>query len=127
MVARSVAAAALAALVVAQPDPHNCSSQPAGAFTPVVLKNVNGLSLSIVPYGATAQSFLVPDRGGVVRDILLGFDDPRQYCANSQHPYFGATIGRVANRIAKGTFVLDGVTCEHAAAFVAPLRAPRVH
>ena len=110
MAARVLATAALVVLAAAQPDPHNCTKQPAGAFVGHTLTNANGLALTLIPYGATAQSFLVPDRGGVVRDILLGFDDATQYCANAQHPYFGATIGRVANRIAKGTFVLDGVT-----------------
>ena len=44
------------------------------------------------------------------RDVVLGWDDPIQYCANAQHTYFGATIGRVANRIAHGSFELGGKT-----------------
>jgi len=43
-------------------------------------------------------------------DITLGFDDAKQYCSNTEHPYFGAIIGRVANRIAKGEFQLNGKT-----------------
>jgi len=45
----------------------------------------------------------------VRRDIVLGWDDPTQYCLNSNHPYFGAIIGRYANRIANGTFTLNNV------------------
>lgn len=63
-----------------------------------------------IPYGATLTHLLVPDKDGVKRDVALGWDDATQYCANAQHTYFGATIGRVANRIAKGSFDLDGVT-----------------
>ena len=78
-----------------QPDPYNCSSQPNGTFDPIILKG-GGVTLSLIRYGATATSLLIADRNGVARDILLGFDDATQYCKNSQHPYFGATIGRVS-------------------------------
>jgi aldose 1-epimerase len=57
-------------------------------------------------YGATIQSLSVPDRHGVPADVTLGFDDLAGYVA--PHPYFGAVIGRFANRIAGGRFVLDG-------------------
>src|SRR5262249_52409987 len=48
----------------------------------------------------------VPDKQGKAVDVVLGFDDLKGYLG--QHPYFGANVGRVANRIAKGKFTLDG-------------------
>ena len=102
----AIAVAAVAALAHAQ-DPWNCTTQPAGAFTPLVLTNSKGLSISVIPYGGTLTNLMVPDKNGVLRDVVLGFDTKSDYCAAS-HTYFGASIGRIANRIAKGTFVLDG-------------------
>ncbi len=65
------------------------------------------LQVAVLTYGATVQSVLVPDREGRVDDVVLGFDDLAGYLA--PHPYFGATIGRYANRIAGGRFTLAGV------------------
>jgi aldose 1-epimerase len=64
------------------------------------------LEVALLAYGATIQSIRVPDAAGQVADVALGFDDITGYV--EAHPYFGATIGRFANRIAKGRFVLDG-------------------
>jgi aldose 1-epimerase len=72
-----------------------------------VLTNANGMSAQIMYYGATLVSLSVPDRNGDVADITLGCDSIEGYMAAS--PYFGATVGRYANRIAKGKFTLDGV------------------
>lgn len=71
-----------------------------------VLTNKNGLSAKILTYGATLVELQVPDRFGVLNDIVLGFDKPDGYLKNE--PYFGVTLGRVANRIARGRFTLDG-------------------
>jgi aldose 1-epimerase len=62
--------------------------------------------VAVLTYGAIIQSLVVPDRNGALADIVLGFDDLEGYV--DEHPYFGATIGRYANRIAGGRFVLDG-------------------
>ncbi len=70
------------------------------------LKNAKGTRATIIEYGATLQGLWVPDKTGKFRDVVLGFDGLQGYLG--QHPYFGGTIGRVANRIAKGKFVLDG-------------------
>ena len=67
----------------------------------------DALQVAVLTYGATIQSVLVPDRDGRVDDVVLGFDDLAGYLA--PHPYFGATIGRYANRIAGGRFTLAGV------------------
>jgi len=71
------------------------------------LTNTNGLRAKITNYGALLVSLEVPDRDGNLADITLGFDALDGYLAG--HPYFGATVGRYANRISKGTFILDGV------------------
>ncbi|HNQ87247.1 MAG TPA: aldose epimerase family protein [Verrucomicrobiota bacterium] len=72
------------------------------------LVNANGLTAKIITYGALMTEFHVPDRYGTLGDVVLGFDNLDQYVKG--HPYFGATIGRVGNRIAKGKFTLDGKT-----------------
>src|SRR5437867_2911500 len=69
-----------------------------------VLKNHNGIEADITNYGGIVTALHVPDRDGKDADIVLGFDRLDRYLAGS--PYFGATIGRYGNRIAKGTFKL---------------------
>lgn len=73
------------------------------AFT---LKNAHGLEARIISYGAIVQSLLVPDGKGGTVDVVLGFDTLDEYVKGN--PYFGAVVGRYANRIAKGRFTLDG-------------------
>jgi len=77
------------------------------------LTNTSGLRAKIMSYGAILVSMEVPDRDGNLADITLGFDTLDGYLAG--HPYFGATVGRYANRIGKAKFVLDGVEYELAA------------
>jgi len=89
--------------------------QPFGAISSgqktdlYVMTNSKGMAVSITNYGATVVSIKVPDRGGKVDDVTLGFDTARGY--EEGKAYFGATVGRYANRIAHGTFTLDGKTC----------------
>jgi aldose 1-epimerase len=70
------------------------------------LTNSTGAVAKIMTYGAILTELDVPDRDGKPGDVVLGFDNLKDYLAG--HPYFGATVGRVANRIAKGKFTLDG-------------------
>ncbi len=70
------------------------------------LYNSRGASAKVITYGATLAELFMPDRHGKMGDIVLGFDDLQGYLG--QHPYFGGTIGRYGNRIAKGKFTLDG-------------------
>ncbi len=70
------------------------------------LANGAGTTVKITNYGAIITSILVPDKNGKTGDIVLGYDSLAGYVANS--PYFGAIVGRYANRIAKGLFTLDG-------------------
>ena len=72
-----------------------------------VLKNHNGMTASIINYGGRLVSLMVPDNNGKMRDVVVGFKSVQDYI-NSTEPYFGATIGRYGNRIAKGKFSLDG-------------------
>jgi aldose 1-epimerase len=73
-----------------------------------VLTNRTGMQVSITNYGATIVSVRVPDRTGKVEDVVLGFDTVGEY--ETGKAYFGATIGRYANRIAGGRFQLVGKT-----------------
>jgi len=73
-----------------------------------VLSNKHGLEAAITNFGATLVSLKTPDRQGKLADIVLGYDNVTGYEAGKL--YFGGSIGRYANRIAKGTFTLDGVT-----------------
>jgi aldose 1-epimerase len=70
------------------------------------LTNANGMKAKIMTYGAILTELHVPDRQGKLNDVVLGFDDLESYLKG--HPHFGATTGRVANRVAKGKFTLDG-------------------
>jgi len=76
---------------------------PVELFT---LTNANGVAAKIASYGTIITELHVPDRAGKMGDVVLGFDNLDQYLKD--HPYFGCTVGRVANRIAKGRFTLDG-------------------
>lgn len=71
------------------------------------LTNRNGMEVAITNYGGRVASLLAPDRAGKVADIVLGFDDLKGYL--EKNPYFGALVGRYANRIANGEFKLNGV------------------
>ncbi len=72
------------------------------------LTNANGLVARITNYGTILTELHVPDRKGRLCDVVLGFDNLGQYFKG--HPYFGCTVGRVANRIAGGKFRLGGKT-----------------
>jgi aldose 1-epimerase len=71
-----------------------------------ILTNAHGMRAKIITYGATLTELDVPDRNGKLGDVVLGFDNLKGYLAG--HPFFGSTVGRVANRIAKGKFTLGG-------------------
>lgn len=72
------------------------------------LTNSSGLIARVTNYGTIITELHVPDRRGKLGDVVLGFDNLAQYLAG--HPYFGCSVGRVANRIAKGKFTLEGKT-----------------
>ncbi len=77
-----------------------------GEAEAITLRNAAGMSARVITFGAAIQSVIVPDRKGRMADVALGFATLNEYLADTA--YFGATVGRVANRIAGGRFELDG-------------------
>jgi len=73
-----------------------------------ILTNKKGLEMSVTNYGAKIVSLHVPGRDGKMTDVVLGHNTINEYLS-SKEPYFGGVCGRVANRIAKGKFTLDGI------------------
>jgi aldose 1-epimerase len=71
-------------------------------------KNASGMEVAILTWGGIIQSVRVPDRSGHIENVTLGFATLDEYVDHS--PYFGAIVGRFANRIATGRFELDGHT-----------------
>src|SRR5712664_1082245 len=72
------------------------------------LSNKKGMQVAITNFGATIVTLRVPDRAGKAADVVLGFDTLEGY--ETGKSYFGATVGRYANRIGGGTFSIDGKT-----------------
>src|SRR4051812_22958690 len=72
----------------------------------VRLHGSNGFEVRLITYGAALQSILAPDRAGHLADVVLGREDLAGYVTVRR--FLGATVGRFANRIAAGTFELDG-------------------
>ena len=98
----------------AEKMPARISSEPFGTLpsgqpvTLYTLTNANGIELKAMSYGGIITSLRTPDRHGALNDIVLGYDSLAGYLKTT--PYFGAIVGRYANRIAKGHFTLDGTT-----------------
>ena len=74
------------------------------------ITNSNGMMLKMTNFGARITALFVPDKNGERDDVVLGFDNLQQYV--DPNPSFGATIGRFANRIRNGQFVIDGEAYE---------------
>ncbi len=70
------------------------------------LSNSKGAVAKVITYGATLAELWMPDKAGKKVDVVLGFDNLASYAGD--HPFFGATVGRYGNRIAKGKFSIDG-------------------
>lgn len=105
MAAATLAAGSPAGAVTVQRAPFG--TMPDGTrIEAVTLTNGHGVSARIISFGATLQSLKAPDRKGRSADIELGYDDLASYV--SKPNYWGASIGRYANRIAGGRFALDG-------------------
>ena len=79
------------------------------AATLYTFENKNGMEMQVTDFGATLYALLVPDKDGIKRDVVLGYDDPQGY-EGPAGTFFGATVGRNANRISKGSFICNGVT-----------------
>lgn len=86
---------------------HPYGSVAARHVTQITLSNSRGVEVRAIDYGGIITSITTPDRDGGIGDIVLGFPSLDGYLAD--HPYFGAIVGRYANRIANGRFTIDGV------------------
>jgi len=86
-------------------------SSGASVFTEYTI-NAPGIEATFIPYGATLTSLFVPDKNGNPQDVVLGYDSGAAYLRDTEtsHTYFGAVVGRYANRIKNGTFTVQGVT-----------------
>lgn len=82
-------------------------SADGAAVDALTITNSKGTSCTFITYGATLTSFRTADRNGKIEELTLGFDSLAGY--EGAHPYFGATVGRFANRIREGKFTLDGI------------------
>lgn len=80
------------------------------SITLYTLRNAHGMTVRVADWGGIVTQVLVPDRHGNVADVVLGHDSLAAYVAGT--PYFGAIVGRYANRIAGGRFSLDGKSFE---------------
>jgi aldose 1-epimerase len=74
----------------------------------ITMTNKNGMQVKVTNYGGTITFVAVPDKNGVVENVVLGFDSLSGYVG--EHPYFGSLVGRYANRIGGARFVLNGIT-----------------
>ena len=93
-------------------EPYTGKATPTYRYT---LSNGRGMSVDLLSYGAITQAINVPGKDGATADVVLGFKTLQDYVTNvsppviaNGGPYFGETVGRYANRIAKGTFQLNG-------------------
>jgi aldose 1-epimerase len=111
---RLIAAAALAAAALTATAAHGAEAERARfgalkdgtAVDAVTLRNAKGIRVRLVAWGAMMQSLVIPDRTGKLADVMLSYPDMTGYQDKPQ--FFGATVGRFANRIAGATFALDG-------------------
>lgn len=101
----SIAASATATNVLVQPlSPETLLDGRTVSLWKI--SNASGAGLTVMSLGAVIRSLNVPDKHGRLDDVTYGYDSASAYLTNP--PYFGAAIGRYANRIAKGKFTLDG-------------------
>ncbi len=92
------------ALLSNKPFGQTPSGESVTLFT---LRNSSGMEVQIMNYGGIITKILTPDKNGLVEDVVLGFETLEEYIKDT--PFFGASVGRYGNRIAKGKFTLDGV------------------
>ena len=92
--------------IISQPFGTTKKGEP---VTQYILTNGNGMCVKIISYACVVQNILVPDQNGTIRDVVLGYDTLEGYETGSS--FFGAFVGRYANRIKNAEFELNGRTC----------------
>ena len=88
---------------------ENFGTLPNGKISKLYTISCGLTFAKVADLGATLVQLYVPDRHGHLSDVVLGFDDPAHYIASST--FFGATIGRNANRVKNACFILNNTTC----------------
>ena len=93
-------------------NPANFEATVNGKQTALyILKNANGMEVTVTNFGARVVSIMVPDRKGELKDVVLGYDNVDQYVDAENSPSdYGASIGRYANRISNHSFTIDKET-----------------
>ena len=94
-------------------NPENFVAEYQGKPTALyTLVNSEGAEACITNFGGRLVSLMVPDKNGNLQDVVLGFDSIQSYFPENNLTDFGASIGRYANRINQGRFVIDGDTIQ---------------
>ena len=101
-----------AASVCAASQDYGTTAFPAFRGNPFekLTLSAKGIKASFIPYGARLTNLYVSDKNGKMQDVVLGYDSGKDYLNDTEtaHTYFGAVVGRYANRIKNGTFTVDG-------------------
>lgn len=84
-------------------------TQEGDTVTQYTLTNASGAQLKVIDYGCRVTNIIVPDREGKMADVVLGYENLKDYETGSER-FFGALLGRYANRIAGGEFMIDSVS-----------------
>ncbi len=106
---QSSSSSAAASTTVSGSSGSSSNSSSSDPFRKINISSPDSsIRASFLPFGATVQELYVSDRWGNMRDLVLGFDDPKRYAQTRD--FFGPVVGRYANRIKNGTFELDGET-----------------
>ncbi len=77
-----------------------------GTSETLTLSNASGMKVTVTPIGGHVMSIMVPDKNGNLTDVVLGYDSAKEYTGG--RGFYGSTVGRYGNRIAKGKFSIDG-------------------
>ena len=85
----------------------SCASEQENRF--YKMTNASGMEVTVTNFGGRITSIVLPDKDGVKRDVVLGFDKVEDYYPENNQTDFGASIGRYANRINQGKFSIDSV------------------
>jgi aldose 1-epimerase len=101
-----LASAAMADPIVVKPFGNTAEYNGGQQIFQITLTNSKGCSASLINYGAILTSLYEPDKNGELGDVVLGFNNVREY--EETGAFLGCIVGRYANRIAHGTFTLDG-------------------